>query len=61
MKRPPYTPRNQLAFFLEPWARHKLDRETREALIVALADLLLEAYGVEQAADTGDQGGCDER
>lgn len=60
MKRPTCTLRNQLALFLEPQAKHQLDAETRAALIAALADLLLEAYGVAEEADTGDQGGCDE-
>jgi hypothetical protein len=60
MKRPTCTPRNQLALFLEPQAGQKLDAETREALITALADLLLEAYGVGGEADREDQEGCDE-
>ena len=60
MKRPTCTPRNQLALLLEPQARQKLDAETHEALIAALADLLLEAYGVGEEADREDQEGCDE-
>jgi hypothetical protein len=60
MKRPTCTPRNQLALLLEPQARHQLDAETREALIAALADLLLEAHGVAEEADLGNQEGCDE-
>lgn len=60
MKRPTRTARTQLALFLEPQARHQLEMETRETLIAALADLLLEAYGVEDDTDSRDQGGCDE-
>jgi hypothetical protein len=60
MKRPTCSLRNQLALFLEPQARHQLDAETREALIAALADLLLEAHGVAEEADLGDQEACDE-
>jgi hypothetical protein len=61
MKRSTSIPRNQLALFLEPQARHPLDAEIREALIAALADLLLEAYGAKQDGESGDQGGDDER
>jgi len=61
MKRSTSIPHNQLALFLQPQARYQLDMETREALIAALADLLLEAYGMGEDTETGDQGGCDER
>jgi hypothetical protein len=41
---------------LEPTPHQPLDTETREALISALADLLLEAYGVETPAAPAEQG-----
>jgi hypothetical protein len=44
MKRPTRVPNTQLAFPLEPAPPLQLAQETREALITALADLLLEAY-----------------
>ena len=56
MKRATSPPRNQLALCLEPKQRHQLEAETREALIAALADLLLEAYGIEEDAETDKQG-----
>ena len=57
MKRPTRIPRDQLALYLEPPARHPLEVETREALITALADLLLEAYDGEDDKESGEQGG----
>ena len=59
MKRPMSIPRNQLALHLEPKPRHPLDAETHEALITALADLLLEAYAVGEDAQPAKRG-CDE-
>jgi hypothetical protein len=59
--RPTTTPRNQLALFLEPEKRYPLEKETREALIAALADLLLEAYGAEEETKSDRHGGHDER
>ena len=47
---------NQLPLHLESTPRQPLDAETREALISALADLLLEAYGVETPAAPAEQG-----
>ena len=50
----------QLALFLEPESSHPLMKETQQALVQALAELILEAYG----ADTGEvlpaPGGDDE-
>ena len=60
MKRPASTPRNQLALYLEPEQRYPLEKETREALIAALADLLLEAYGAEEETKSDRHGGHDE-
>ena len=60
MKRPTRIPRDQLALYLEPPARHPLEVETREALIAALADLLLEAYGAEEETKSDRHGGHDE-
>jgi hypothetical protein len=61
MQRPTNVPRNQLALCLEPQARSQLDVETSEALIAALAELLLEAYGPEADAETAEQGVHHER
>jgi hypothetical protein len=53
MKRPPLTrpthplSRRQLALRLDREARLGLDEPTREAMLAALADLLLEALGQE--------------
>lgn len=60
MKRPIRTLRNQLALYLEPEQRYPLEKETREALIAALADLLLEAYGAEEEIKSDRHGGHDE-
>ena len=56
MPRPTNCTPNQLALHLEPTPHQPLDTETREALISALADLLLEAYGVETPAVPAEQG-----
>lgn len=61
MKRPTSTPRNQLALYLEPEKRYPLEEDTRGALIAALADLLLEAYGVTEETKSERHGGHDER
>jgi hypothetical protein len=50
MQRLTNRPLHQLALHLEAPPRHPLDSETREALISALADLLLEAYGAQTSA-----------
>jgi hypothetical protein len=57
MRQPTSTPRTQLALLLEPAPKLPLEAETREALIVALADLLLEACGVEEEIKSDTQGG----
>ena len=44
------TSRRKLALLLEHEIRHPLPEETREALVTALADLLLEALGHENPA-----------
>jgi len=56
MQRPTNHAPNQLLLHLESRPRQPLDAETREALISALADLLLEAYGVETPAAPAEQG-----
>ena len=56
MQRPTNRAPNQLVLHLEPTPRQPLDAKTREALISALADLLLEAYGVETPAAPAEQG-----
>ncbi len=60
MQRPTNRAPNQLVLHLESTPRQPLDAETREALICALADLLLEAYGVEAPATPAEQGARDE-
>ena len=60
MKQPARTPRNQLALYLEPEQRYPLEKETREALIAALSDLLLEAYGVAEEIKSDRHGEHDE-
>ena len=57
MKRPMRVSRNQLVLCLEREERQRLDEETREALISALADLLLEAYGPQEETEGNPQGG----
>lgn len=56
MQRPTNRAPNQLVLPLEPTPRQPLDAETREALISALTDLLLEAYGVETPAAPAERG-----
>jgi hypothetical protein len=57
MKRLVHPPRRQLALMLQRDTAHPLPEKTREALVVALADLLLEALGREitAAAEGGDR------
>ena len=50
MKRLAHLPRRQLTLMLQRDATHPLPEKTREALVAALADLLLEALGREIAA-----------
>lgn len=50
----------QLGLFLEREASHQPAEETHEALIQALADLLLEAYGEEMHDEPKVVGGRDE-
>ncbi len=57
MKRPMRVSRDQLVLCLEREERQRLDEETREALVSALADLLLEAYGPEEETQENAQGG----
>lgn len=57
MKRPMRVSRNQLVLCLEREERQRLDEETREALISALADLLLEAYDPQEETEGNAQGG----
>jgi hypothetical protein len=47
LTRPIHLPRRQLALALQGEVRLGLDEQTRETLIKALADLLLEALGQE--------------
>lgn len=47
MKRAPRVTGRQLGLFLESRVSHQPAEETHEALIEALAELLLEAYGEE--------------
>jgi hypothetical protein len=60
MKRLTNHPRTQLALLLEPEPKVALEEDTREALIAALAELLLEAYGAEEDIKSDTQGGHDE-
>jgi hypothetical protein len=60
MKRSTRVARNQLVLSLEREEPHPLDEETREAVIAALADLLLEAYGEQVASGNNGQGGSHE-
>ena len=57
MKRPMRVSRNQLVLCLEREERQRLEEETREALISALADLLLEAYDPQEETEGNAQGG----
>ena len=52
MRRTTRRPERQLGLSLQREARHQLAEKTREALIPALADLLLEAYGEETGEGT---------
>ena len=60
MPRPTNHPMHQLALQLEPTPRHPLDPQTRAALISALADLLLEAYGAESLTQVVEPGASHE-
>ena len=60
MKRPISPSRNQLVLCLEREEKRRLDKETHEALISALADLLLEAYGAEEEPQRDKRGGGNE-
>ena len=57
MKRPTSRSRRQFALCLEPEIAPQPLEETREALITALADLLLEALSEEMDEQTSEQGG----
>jgi hypothetical protein len=59
MKRPPQA-RRQLALFLEREIRHPLPEEAHEALVEALADLLLEALRKEATEPATELGERDE-
>jgi hypothetical protein len=59
MNRAPHAMRSQLGLFLEPQVSHQPPEETREALIEALAELLLEAYG-DEADDAHQRAGGDD-
>ncbi len=50
----------QLSLCLEPEVEYRLTKETHEALIPALAELLLEAYGEEAGEVAVAPGGDDE-
>ena len=50
MNRMVNTTRRQLALLREPEIRHPLPEEAQEALVTALADLLLEVLGHENPA-----------
>jgi hypothetical protein len=54
------TSRRQLALFLEREAKHPLPEETHQALVTALADLLLEALGREHHESADEGGNCNE-
>lgn len=60
MRRTPRRTARQLGLFLEPVTKHRPAEEIDEALIQALADLLLEAYGEETDDGTKTRGGRDE-
>jgi len=55
MQRPMRVPSIQLTLFPEPKPRPRLEGETCEALIAALADLLLEAYASRERGEAGDR------
>lgn len=60
MKRVTKRSRCQLALSLECKAKHELPLEQREALLSALADLLLEALGAVSPVTANEQGEADE-
>jgi hypothetical protein len=60
MTRPARVSTKQLALSLNREARHRPAEHTREELVRALADLLLEALGGEVVEPTRRPGGCDE-
>lgn len=60
MSRLPYASRQQLALLLESETTHPLAEETREAVVAALADLLLEALGKEMNEQINGRGDFDE-
>ncbi len=60
MRRTSAVPGKQLGLMLEPEVRHPLAKETHEALIRVLADLLLEAYGENTAHEELALGGENE-
>jgi hypothetical protein len=60
MNRRVNTSRRQLALLLEHEIRHPLPEEVREALVTALADLLLEALGHENQAPADEREDRDE-
>ena len=57
MKRPKNLSRKQRVLCLERKEQQRLDEATRETLINAIADLLLEAYGTEEEVQGDEQGG----
>ncbi len=61
MNRMVNTSRRQLALLLEHEIRHPLPEEAQEALVTALADLLLEALGHENQAPADEMEDRDER
>jgi hypothetical protein len=60
MKRTSDVVTRQLGLLLERPQHHPLTEETHEALIQALADLLLEAYGDDRSNAHQLRGGADE-
>jgi hypothetical protein len=60
MKRRANAARRQLALSLEREAKNQLPEETHQAVVTALADLLLEALGEPASRSVTEQGDDDE-
>ena len=60
MKSPKRVSRRQLALCLERESKHPSPEHTREKIVQALADLLLEALGAEEEEPSSQQRGRNE-
>ena len=60
MKRLARPSRHQLALILEPEPQHELPPDQRAALLIALADLLLQALGMSPPEEANTRGEADE-